>query len=110
MSKLRCLWSALNLAWKDKSFRIWLIICTVGIGIGLIVGIGMTKLVLLVAIACLGLGLEVTNTAIEELMDLIHPAYSPKVKVVKDAFGAVPVFVYIAYIISWMILVIPELV
>lgn len=110
MQKLKCLGSALKLAWGDKSFRLWLIICTLGIVIGLVVGIGMTKLVLLVAIACLGLGLEVANTAMESLMDVIHPSYSQKVKVIKDAFGAVPVFIYTAYIISWMILVIPVLI
>jgi len=77
--------------------------------IGLLLGIGMTQLVLLVAIACIGWGMEVANSAMEYLLDIIHPSYSPKVKVVKDAFASVPIFVYSAYVISWLILVAPML-
>ena len=80
-----------------------------GIVIGLVAGIGMTKLVLLVAIACLGWGLEIANTSIETLLDIVNPEYSPKVKMVKDAFSAVPIFIYTAYVISWLILVGPPL-
>jgi len=109
-NKIRVWLDALYIAWKQKSFRIWLVVCTVGIIIGLSVGIGMTNLVLLVAIACLGWGMEVANTAIETLLDIVHPAYSPKVKVVKDAFATVPKFVFSAYVISWLILVSPSVV
>lgn len=109
MLKLRCLHDALKVAWQEKAFRIWLVICTVGIVIGLLVGIGMTNLVLLVAIACLGLGMEVANTSIETLMNIIQPKRDARVKIVKDCFGAVPIFVYSAYLISWLILVLPSL-
>lgn len=67
----------------------------------------MTRLVLLVAIACIGWGMEIVNSAMETLCDIVHPQYSPKVKVVKDAFAAVPIFVFSAYVISWLILVMP---
>ena len=83
--------------------------CTVGITIGLLLNIGMTQLVLLVAIACVGWGMEIANTAIETLLDIVHPSYSKKVKIVKDAFASVPVFVFSAYVISWLILVMPTL-
>lgn len=100
---------ALRFAWKQKPFKVWVVICIVGIVIGLLVGIGMTELVLLVAIACLGWGLEIANTSIETLCDIIHPRYSPKVKIVKDAFSSVPIFAYSAYVICWLILVAPAL-
>lgn len=109
MWKFKCLIDALKFAWKGRPFRIWLLICTLGIVIGLWVGIGMTQLVLLVAIACLGLGMEVANTSIETLLDIIHPSHSRKVKIVKDCFATVPIFVYSAYVISWLILVMPKL-
>ena len=108
--KIICFISALRLAKGDKSFITWLITCSSGILIGLWVGIGMTDLVLLVAIACLGLGMEVANTSIETLMDIVHPSYSKKVKIVKDSFSAVPIFVYSAFVISWLILVVPSLI
>lgn len=110
VNKLRVLWDALGFAWRQTPFRIWVAICTVGIVIGLLLGVGMTKLVLLVAIACIGWGMEVANSAMETLMDVVHMSHSPKVKIVKDAFAAVPVFVYSAYVVSWLILVGPYLV
>ncbi len=107
--KFVCFWDALRVAWGERVFRIWLAICTVGIIIGLWVGIGMTNLALLVAIACMGWAMEILNTGIEIMMDMIHPQYSKKVKVVKDLLGAVPAFIYSAYVISWLILVVPSL-
>lgn len=109
-SKIKVWLDALRFAWKQKPFKVWLIICTLGIVIGLLLGIGMTQLVLLVAIACIGWGMEIMNSAMEYLMDIVHPRHSPKVKVVKDAFASVPIFVYGAYVISWLILVAPLLV
>lgn len=70
----------------------------------------MTNLVLLVVIALLGLGMEVANGAMEMLCDIVHPEYSKKVKIVKDAFATVPKFIFSAYVISWLILVAPSLV
>lgn len=107
--KLVCFENALRLAWSQGAFRAWVAICTIGIAIGIYSGLGMTDLVLLVAIACLGLGMEVANTSIETLLDIVHPSFSEKVKIVKDSFSAVPIFVYSAYVVSWLILVVPSL-
>lgn len=107
---MSCCYSAIELAWQETSLKMGVLFCTVGIVIGLWVGIGMTSLSLLVAVALLGWGLEIANTSIEYLLDIIHPKYSPKVMVVKDAFSAVPIFTYTAYAICWLILVVPTLV
>ena len=109
-NKIKVGLDALSIAWKETSFKVWVILCTLGIVVGLLLGIGMTQLVLLVAIACVGWGMEIANTAIEILLDIVHPDYSLKVKVVKDAYASVPIFVFSAYVISWLILVAPLLV
>ena len=114
MSKLKqkilCWLSAMRLAWHDSKFRVGVVLCTLGIVIGLLLGLGMTKLVVLVATACSGWGMEIANTSIETLCDIVNPEDSPKVKVVKDAFSAVPIFCYSAYALCWLILIIPPLV
>lgn len=102
-------YDSLVFAWGETSFKIGVLVCTSGIVIGLLAGIGMTKLVVLIAVACLGWGLEVANTAIEILCDLVHPEKSESVKIVKDAFSAVPIFTYTAYAICWLIIVAPTL-
>jgi len=110
MAKFKVWIDALKIIWRQASFRIWVLLCTVGIVIGILLNVGMTQLVLLVALACIGLGMESANTAIETLLDMIHPEYSEKVKLVKDAYASVPIFVFSAYVISWLILVSPSLV
>lgn len=107
--KLSCFWEGLKIAWKEKVFRIWLAICTIGIIIGLVVGIGMPNLVLLVVVACMGWAMEIVNTGIERMMDMVQPNYDKRVKVIKDLFACVPIFLYSAYVISWLILVAPRL-
>ena len=107
--KVKSWFDALRVVWKQSGFKIMVILCTLGIAIGLWVGIGMTNLVLLVAIALLGWGMEIANTAVEMLLDIVHPDYSPKVKIVKDAFATVPKFTLSAYVICWLILVAPNL-
>jgi len=108
-SRIKWYSSAIRFAWRSLALKIWLPICTAGIAAGLAVDIGMTKLCLLVAIAVLGLALEIANSAIEHLCNLVEPNYNPGVKVVKDAFGAVPALVLSAYIICWLILVAPAI-
>jgi len=101
--------SAFRVAWRDTSFKLWIPICTASIVVGLVVGIGMTQLCLLVALAVLSLGLEMANSAVERLCDLVEPNRNPKIKVIKDTFGAVPALTFSAYIICWLILVAPTI-
>ncbi len=107
--RITCWTNSIRFAWQQTNFRVGVILCTLGIIMGLIIGIGMTELVLLVAIALLGWGMEIANTSIETLLDIVHPDYSDKVKVVKDGFSAIPIFTYTAYVICWLILVAPTL-
>jgi diacylglycerol kinase len=107
----RIIWysSAVRIAWRDTSFKIWIPICAASILIGVIVGIGMTKLCLLVALAILALGWEMANTALERLCDLVDNRRNPKIKTIKDTFGAVPALAFSAYVICWLILVAPSI-
>jgi diacylglycerol kinase len=86
------------------------VLCTLGIVVGLLLGLGMTKLVVLVATACLGWGMEIANTSIETLCNIVKKEHCEEVKVVKDSFSAVPIFCYSAYAICWLILILPPLV
>jgi diacylglycerol kinase len=84
-------------------------ISILGIVLAMVARIGTLKVTLLLAIAFVGFGMEIANSSIETLCDIVHPGKSEKVKVVKDAFSAVPIFVYSAYVVSWLILVAPPL-
>jgi diacylglycerol kinase len=114
MSKLKPIilnWlSAIRLAWRGNTvFRGMVLVSILGIVLALVARIGALKVSLLLAIACIAFGLEVANSSIEKLCDIVHPGKSEEVKAVKDAFSAVPIFTYTAYVASWLILVAPPL-
>ena len=102
--------SGIRLAWHNTIFRGMVAFSILGIVIGLVARIGTLKVSLLLAIACIAFGLEVANSSIEKLCDIVHPGKSAEVKVVKDAFSAVPIFAFTAYVVSWLILVLPALI
>ena len=102
--------SGIRLAWCGNTvFRRMVAFSILGIVFALVARIGTLKVTLLLAIALVGFGMEIANSSIETLCDIVHPGKSEKVKEVKDAFSAVPIFTYTAYVVSWLILVAPPL-
>ncbi|MEE9304554.1 MAG: diacylglycerol kinase [Thiotrichaceae bacterium] len=108
-NKIKVFIDALEVAWMQTSFKVWLALCTLGIVLGIVAGVGMTNLVLLVAIACMGWAMEMANVGMESFLDMVHPSYHNKIKVLKDSFAGATIFLYSAYVISWLILVAPSL-
>jgi len=100
---------ATRAALKNRIFMCMAIFCVIGLVVGWLAGIGTLKLVLLFAIACIGIGLEIANLTVETMMDLVHREDCPEVKLVKDAFSAMPVYTFTAYVVSWLVLVLPAL-
>ncbi|MBI4758776.1 MAG: diacylglycerol kinase family protein [Chloroflexi bacterium] len=78
-------------AWRtQRNLRLHLLAAVLAVGLGLALGMALVEL----AILCLTIGLvlsaELFNTAVETLMDLVHPDHHPLAKAAKDvAAGAV---------------------
>jgi diacylglycerol kinase (ATP) len=103
--------SGIRLAWKgNTAFRKMSVVSVAGILVGMMVRISALELALLIALACISFGLEVANTSIETLCNIVKPEHCNEVKTIKDAFSAVPIFCYSAYVICWLILVLPKLI
>lgn len=90
--------------WQERNFKIHIIIATVTIIFGFVFKIqSLEWTIVLICIAAV-LSLEMVNTAIEHLVNLIEPNYNPKAGIIKDlAAGAVLVFSIISVIIGIMI-------
>lgn len=96
--------NGLKLAWHEKHFKIHIVAAILSIGLGLFLGIDRVEC--FVILICIGavLSLEMINTAIEHLVDLVEPKYNPKAGAIKDlAAGAVLVFSIISAVIGIMI-------
>ena len=94
----------LRLAWHEKHFKIHLVAATLCIILSFALSISaMEWCIILICIGAV-LALEMINTAIEHLVDLVEPNYNPKAGAIKDlAAGAVLVFSIISALIGIMI-------
>lgn len=96
--------NGVRLAWHEKHFKIHIVAAVLCIIFGVLLDI--TSIEWFVILICIGLvlSLEMINTAVEHLVDLVEPNYNPKAGAIKDiAAGAVLVFSIISAIIGMMI-------
>ncbi len=87
------------------NFRIHAALSLAAVGLGIWLGIGYHDWA--VVILCIGLvsALEVANTAVEELVDLLHPHQDPRAGRIKDlAAGAVLVASCAAALVGLLVL------
>jgi undecaprenol kinase len=96
--------NGIKLAWHEKHFKIHILAAALSISLGLFLDIDTNEwFAILICIAAV-LALEMINTAIEHLVDLVEPNYNPKAGAIKDlAAGAVLVFSAISALIGIMI-------
>ena len=96
--------NGLKLALHEKHFKFHLIATFLCIALGFILNINVTEWCII--LICIGavLSLEMINTAIEHLVDLVEPNFNPKAGAVKDlAAGAVLIVVIVSVVIGVMI-------
>lgn len=73
---------------NEPNFRIHLIIGLIAVGLGYFFKFSHTEWLILVFTITLVIILELINTAIETIVDVISPNYSKKAKVIKDLAAA----------------------
>jgi diacylglycerol kinase len=73
---------------NEVNFRIHMAVAILVVGLGALLGINKTEW--LVIIFCIGwvAALEIMNTAVERLVDLVSPQYSDKAKQIKNMTAA----------------------
>ncbi len=93
-------------ATKQQNMRIHLISAIVVIVAALLTGISTIEWIVLIIVMALVIGMEMVNTAIEAIVDLVTPHYHPLAKVAKDvAAGAVLIFAIASVIIGCIIFI-----
>ncbi|RIH83938.1 Undecaprenol kinase [Meiothermus luteus] len=79
-------WAGLRFAWQSqRNFRLEVYIAALALGLALWLEVDLIPVLLLVALV---LGLELLNTALEALVDLVSPHYHPLAKAAKDVAAA----------------------
>lgn len=95
---------------REPNFKIHIIIATAALILAWILKLsGVEWLILLFTIASV-LILELINTAIEELVDIISPETNEKAKVIKDVSAASVLIAAVVSIIIGLVLFLPKII
>ncbi len=79
-------WAGVQLAWKSqRNFRLEVYIGLIALGLALWLQVSLVPVLLLIALV---LGLELLNTALEAVVDLVSPNFHPLAKAAKDVAAA----------------------
>ncbi len=93
----------------ERNGRIQLVLAILVVLLGLLFSVTMLEWIsLLVCIASV-LSLEMINSAIEKLCNLVHPKYHPAVKVIKDISAAAVLWFSVISTIIGIIIFLPKI-
>ena len=95
---------------RGRNFRIQITIGTLAVAAGVILKLSMSEWLDLVLVISLVLILELVNTTIEAIVDLVSPEIREKAKIAKDVAAATVFIASIASVIIGALLFIPKII
>jgi len=98
----------LKIALRQPNFKIMICIAVIVMGLAGFLGISREEWLILLLIIGIVLSLEVLNTTVETLLDLVQPQFSPKVKVVKDLVAGVVLISILVSVTTGIIIFLPK--
>lgn len=94
---------------QERNFKIQLFVGLLAIILGVALRLNLTEWLDLVIVIMLVLILELVNTSIEEIVDLISPQFQEKAKIAKDVAAACVLVASIGSVIIGALLFLPKL-
>lgn len=92
----------------EPNFRIHLIIAFAGIILAFIFQFSLLRWAILILTIAIVMVLELVNTGIEKIVDIIRPNYSPVAKLIKDVSAAAVLLSAFAAIAVGLLLFLPQ--
>lgn len=117
MSKFRPLPKSFGYAWegiliairREPNFRIHLILGFITIFMGVALGLNQQEWLLLVFVISFVLILELINTALEAIVNLVSPKIKPQAKIAKDVSAAAVLIAAFVSLLVGVILFLPKI-
>ena len=94
---------------KEKNFQLHCLAAIIAIAAGFIFKISSAEWMFILICIALVLAVEMMNTAIEHLCNIIHPSVSPSVKIIKDVSAGAVFLVAVMAAVCGAIIFIPKL-
>ena len=101
--------NGLRLCWQEPNFRIHLLVSVIVVALGYWLSISAQEWLAVLLCIALVLSLEMLNTAIEHLCNLVHPEQHPVIKLVKDVSAAAVLLVAFLSVCCGTIIFLPKL-
>jgi diacylglycerol kinase len=104
-------WSGLITAWqKEPNFRVHLLIAAIALVMGFLLGISHIEWVVLTFVIAWVLVLELVNTSIEAIVNMVSPEIRPEAKIAKDTASAAVFLSALGAVIVGLILFVPKII
>lgn len=94
----------------EKNFKIHLLMAFLAIGASIYFQITASEWIGVILVIGFVLGMEIVNTAIEQLLDHIHPSFHPTIKIVKDMLASAVLLSAITAVILGIIIFLPKVI
>jgi diacylglycerol kinase len=95
---------------RERNARIHLLAAAAALVAAVLLGLNRIEIALVIITIALVLAAEVVNTAVERLLDLMHPEASERVRVIKDMSAAAVLVTALGALVVAGLLFVPRLV
>ncbi|MFZ4769707.1 MAG: diacylglycerol kinase family protein [Ferruginibacter sp.] len=101
--------NGIKLCSKEPNFKIHLLLALLATMLGFLLHISNIEWLVVLICITLVLAFEMLNTAIEQLCNLISPAFNPVIKIIKDVSAAAVLVVALMAAICGAVIFLPKL-
>lgn len=95
---------------NGRNFKIQLLLMTIGIALALILDFSSIEWAILIVIVALVLILEIVNTSLESIVNLVSPDIHPEAKIAKDMAASAVLMASIASLLIGALLFLPKII
>ncbi len=95
---------------KEVNFRVHVLACIVAVAAGSFFSISSTEWLFVIACCTLVLAMEMLNTAIEKMCNIISKEFHPAIKFIKDVSAGAVLVCAIGSVVAGAIIFIPKIV
>jgi diacylglycerol kinase len=94
---------------KERNGKIQVAVTVIILITGFVFHLSAIEWILILICICLVLALEMINSAVEHLCNLVHNEYHPSIKIIKDIAAGAVLFASIISVIIGLIIIFPKI-
>ncbi|MEO8412500.1 MAG: diacylglycerol kinase family protein [Ginsengibacter sp.] len=107
---IQCAWNGLKICFQtERNYRIQFRITGIAFLSGIVFGINKFEWIIILLCSSLVMGLEMVNTAIEKLSDIVTTSIDPAIKKVKDIAAGAVLLVSVSSVIAGLVIFLPKI-